>query len=102
MARVRASVERAAALHRQAVAMVETAQQALDQSSPESAPIQQHAAQRQLAEVLRNAAAELAPGWSGAPLDAFPALSPLPRPGMASELPRFVRVCEGYALEDAR
>jgi DNA segregation ATPase FtsK/SpoIIIE, S-DNA-T family len=102
VARVRASVERAAALHRQAVAMVDTAQQALDQLPPDAAPVQQHAAQRQLAEVLRNAAAELAPGWSGAPLDAFPALSPLPRPGMAEELPRFVRVGVGYALEDAR
>ncbi len=92
MARVRAGVERAATLHRQAVAMVDVAQQALEATSPEAAPVAQHAAQRDLAELLRTAAAQLAPGWSGAPLDAFPELSPLPVPGLAGQIPEFVRV----------
>lgn len=102
MARVRASVERAAALHRQAAAVVEAAQQALEQFSPDATPSPQHAAQHELAATLRAAAAELVPGWLGAPLEAFPALSPLPIPGLADATPQFVRVGVAQPLDDAR
>ncbi|HWB35501.1 MAG TPA: FtsK/SpoIIIE domain-containing protein, partial [Rugosimonospora sp.] len=48
------------------------------------------------------AAAELVPGWLGAPLEAFPALSPLPVPGLADGMPRFVRVGVAQPLDDVR
>ncbi len=102
MARVRASLERAAAMHRQASAAADVAGQALDHFTPDATPAQQYTAQHELAAALRAAAAGLVPGWLGAPLEAFPALSPLPVPGLADVTPRFVRVGMAQPLDDAR
>jgi hypothetical protein len=97
VARLRARVERAAALHRQAAAAVAVAAQAVDGYSPASAPAEQYAAQRDLAARLRAAAADLAPGWLGASLDAASAT-----PVLDSALPAFVRLGQAHPLDDAR
>ncbi len=99
MAGARSSVERAAALHRQAAAVADAAGWALDQQVSAPGP---YPAQQELATVLRNVAAQLVPGWLGVPLDAFPALSQLPVPGLATTLPAHVRVGVAQPAEDAR
>ena len=78
MARVRLGVERAAALHRRAAATADAAQRSLDRYVPDAVPPQQLAEQHELAESLRAAAATLAPGWLGTPLDATSPTAPLP------------------------
>ncbi len=93
MAKLRLSVEQAAALHRRAAAMADAAQRALAGQAPEAVPPQLVAQQRELAATLRAAANTLAPGWLGAPLDAtmrHPAT-----PG------GFVRIGQAQPLDDA-
>jgi hypothetical protein len=88
-------IDRAAALHRQAVAAVEAAEAALTAQPPAVAdPLEQH----RLAEELRAVAAELAPGWLGAQLDAQSATLPLG----GSTPPQFVRLGIAQPLDDAR
>jgi len=104
VAKLRLSVERAAALHRRAAAMADAAQRALDGHAADAVPPQQFAEQHALAESLRAAAAALAPGWLGAPLDAAPPSMPLPAaagsaaPGTGA----FVRIGQAQPLDDAR
>ncbi|BFU41933.1 FtsK/SpoIIIE domain-containing protein [Krasilnikovia sp. MM14-A1004] len=88
-------IVQAAALHRQAQATVDAAAAAL-QGHPAAAadPREQH----RLAEELRAAALELAPGWLSAPLDAQAATTPLGGPNP----PRFVRVGVAQPLDDVR
>ncbi len=85
----------AAALHRQAQATVAAAGAALEgQAAPAADPVEQ----QRLAEQLRAAAAELAPGWLGSPLDALSEMAPL-----GGELPpRFVRLGVAQPLDDVR
>jgi len=92
---MRSGIDQAAALHRQAGATVVAAQLTLDRhvSSPPD-PREQY----ELVERLRAAAATLAPGWLGAPLDAQSDQAPLGGP----RLPRFVRVGVAQPLDDAR
>src|SRR2546430_7462177 len=78
VANLRLSVDRAAALHRRAAAVADAAQRALDGYAADAVPQQHFAQQHELAEALRAAAAALAPGWLGAPLDATPRDTPLP------------------------
>jgi len=88
-------IDQAAALHRQAGATVEAAAAALESQAPSAAdPLVQH----HLAEELRAAASELAPGWLGAPLDAQSATTPLG----GTFPPRFVRLGMAQPLDDAR
>src|SRR5262245_20875218 len=82
--------------------MVDAAQQALDGYALEATPVHQYAEQHDLAAQLRALATELVPDWLGAPLDAFPSSSPLPAPGAATELPRYVRLGLAQPLDDAR
>jgi hypothetical protein len=97
------SVERAAALHRQAAAAADAAQRALDRQPPDGAPAAQvtaqFTAQHELAETLRIAANTLAPGWLGASLDAIPPTAPLATIGQPAS---FVRVGLAQPLDDAR
>jgi S-DNA-T family DNA segregation ATPase FtsK/SpoIIIE len=91
----KARTGQAAALHRQATATVEAATAALSALTPApSDPREQH----HLAERLRAAAQELAPGWLGAPLDAQSQNTPLG--GVFP--PRFVRLGTAQPLDDAR
>ena len=105
MARLRASVERAAALHRDADFIVTAAEQALDHRAAQPLPSAQFAEQHELAATLRAAAAQLAPGWLGAPLDAVPPSTPLPTPGQPhvsdNEPAGFIRVGTAQPLDDA-
>jgi hypothetical protein len=88
-------IGQAAALHRQATATVEAAAAALAASAPGAAdPREQH----RLAEDLRAAANDLAPGWLGAQLDAQSATMPLGGP----HPPQFVRLGVAQPLDDAR
>ena len=88
-------IDQAAALHRQAEATAEAAAAALESQAPSAAdPLEQH----RLAEELRAAASELAPGWLGAPLDAQSATTPLG----GSYPPQFVRLGMAQPLDDAR
>ncbi|RSM49195.1 cell division protein FtsK [Actinoplanes sp. ATCC 53533] len=88
-------IDQAAALHRQAGATVEAAAAALESQAPSAAdPLVQH----HLAEELRAAASELAPGWLGAPLDAQSATTPLG----GTFPPQFVRLGMAQPLDDAR
>jgi DNA segregation ATPase FtsK/SpoIIIE, S-DNA-T family len=88
-------VQQAVALHRQAAATVEAAAVVLAAEAPAAAdPLEQH----RLAEQLRVAAGELAPGWLGATLDAQSSIAPLG--GVAQ--PQFVRVGVAQPLDDAR
>ena len=88
-------IEQAAALHRQAEATVAAAAAALTgQVAPAADLLEQH----RLAEELRAAAGELAPGWLGSPLDALSAVAPLG----GTELPQFVRLGVAQPLDDAR
>ncbi len=101
MPRLRVNVARAAALHRQASAVADLAQRALDRQASEGVPPQQLAEQHELAESLRAAAATLAPGWLGAPLDATPPTAPLPA-GKTPDSRGFIRVGLAQPLDDAR
>jgi hypothetical protein len=95
VASVDARINQAAALHRQAAAIGAAAEAALDAAPPAAPDLRE---QREVARRLRGAAALLAPGWLGAPLDnRFPE-TPLGGPG----LPRFVRVGSAQPLDDAR
>ncbi len=88
-------VQQAAALHRQAAATVEAAATALESEvamNPD--PIEQ----LRVVEQLRAAAAALAPGWLGSPLDAQAATTPLG--GVFP--PQFVRLGVAQPLDDAR
>ena len=89
MAKLRLSVERAAALHRRAAAMADAAQRTVDSTAAE--PVPPHLPE--LAATLRTAAATLAPGWLGDPITATP---PGPTPG------GFVRIGEAQPVDDAR
>src|SRR3954447_1295156 len=87
-------VQQAAALHRQAVAVAEAAAVALQaETVPAADPLEQHS----LAEQLRAAAAVLAPGWLGSPLEAQSANTPLG--GVFP--PQFVRLGVAQPLDDA-
>ncbi|HTJ37383.1 MAG TPA: hypothetical protein VL738_29495 [Dactylosporangium sp.] len=98
MARLRARIERAAAQHRHAAALVGAAGPILDGYSPNAAPAEQYAEQHDLAAGLRANAAMLAPGWLGAQLDAMAPATPLGGPLP----PTFVRVGQAHPLDDAR
>jgi hypothetical protein len=88
-------IDQAAALHRQAEAIVDAAAVALESSGPAATdPLEQH----HLAEELRAAASLLAPGWLGSPLDAQSASTPLGGPNP----PQFVRIGVAQPLDDAR
>ncbi|WP_285473561.1 FtsK/SpoIIIE domain-containing protein [Actinoplanes sp. NBRC 101535] len=88
-------VRQAAALHRQAVATADAASVALEAFAPTVAdPRGQH----RLAERLRVAAAQLAPGWLGAPLEALSPATPLNNMTM----PGFVRLGVAQPLDDVR
>ena len=94
MAESSTRVDQAAALHRQATAVVEAAVVALESQGPAAADPQ---AQHRLAEELRLTAAALAPGWLSATLDAQSLNTPL---GGAYP-PQFVRLGLGQPLDDA-
>jgi len=98
VARLRARIERAAALHRQAAALASAAASALESYSPSGAPVEQYNDQHDLAASLRADAAALAPGWLSAGLDALPPSTPLGGPLP----PTFVRVGTAQPLDDAR
>nr|WP_091552504.1 FtsK/SpoIIIE domain-containing protein [Micromonospora pattaloongensis] len=85
----------AAALHRQAAAVIAAARPVLDRAGPPAAGLPR---QRDLAGRLRAAAATLTPGWLGAQLDAAPPETPLG----ASFPARFVRIGTAQPLDDAR
>ncbi|BCJ43290.1 cell division protein FtsK [Actinoplanes ianthinogenes] len=88
-------VRQAAALHRQAVATADAAAAALEAYAPSVAdPREQH----RLAEQLRVAAAQVAPGWLGAPLDALTPKAPLG----GGQSPQFVRIGVAQPLDDVR
>ena len=95
MAGARTAITRAAALHRQAGAIALAAARALDGYTPKTP---RTTVQTELAERLRAAAAELAPGWLGAPLEATAASTPLG----GHEAPPFVRIGTAQPLDDAR
>ncbi|MDG6100723.1 hypothetical protein Daura_02725 [Dactylosporangium aurantiacum] len=98
MARLRARIERAAALHRHTAALVAAAGPILDGYSPSAAPAGQYAEQHDLTAELRADANLLAPGWLGAQLDALAPTTPLGGPLP----PTFVRVGQAHPLDDAR
>ncbi len=96
MARVRSSVERAATLHRQAVATADAAARVLDEMRPDEAPPAIDATQRSLAATLTGLTADVAPGWLSVSWDATAASPPVGteagselavRVGVASPLP---------------
>jgi S-DNA-T family DNA segregation ATPase FtsK/SpoIIIE len=88
-------IDQAAALHRQAAAVAEAAELALEaQGQTVADPREQY----RLAEQLRAAAGELAPGWLGATLDAQSPITPLGGP----HPPQFVRIGMAQPLDDAR
>src|SRR3954470_4604609 len=88
-------VQQAAALHRRAAAVAQGAAVGLESEAlPAADPLEQHS----LAEQLRIAAANLAPGWLGSPLDAQSANTPLG--GVYP--PQFVRLGMAQPLDDAR
>jgi hypothetical protein len=97
MAGIRTSIDRAAARHRQAAAIVAAARTVMEGYAPRSRSATEERSIRELAERLRVAAALLAPGWLGAPLDAVPASSPLGE----NTRPELVRVGTAYPLDDA-
>jgi len=87
-------LSQATALHRSAAAAVTAAGATLDPTRPADSQKLIH----ELAEELRGAAAVLAPGWLGAPLDAQSLAMPLGGPPS----PRFVRIGVAQPLDDAR
>ncbi|RGC70934.1 ESX-1 secretion system protein EccCa1 [Micromonospora sp. MW-13] len=90
----RTRTNRAAALYRRAEATAAAAAGVLDETRP--APADQRR-QYELADRLRSAAALLAPGWAGAPLETVAAETP-----SGEAPPAFVRVGAAAPLEDAR
>jgi hypothetical protein len=95
VARLRASIERAAALHRRAAASADAAQDGLDR--PGTPPADLDATQRSIVADLAAAAARLAPGWLGAPLS-----TPAPAvPGARAERPTHLRIGTARPLDDA-
>src|SRR3954466_14186768 len=88
-------VLQAAALHRQAAAAVEATSVALESDSGVTPDLLE---MNEAIEQLRAAAAALAPGWLGAPLDAQSANTPLG--GVYP--PQFVRLGMAQPLDDAR
>ncbi|XVU25166.1 FtsK/SpoIIIE domain-containing protein [Actinoplanes sp. CA-054009] len=85
----------AAALHRQAAAVADAATAVLDgDGAARPDPLEQH----RLVEELRIAAAALAPGWLGAPLEAQSLNTPLG--GVYP--PQFVRLGAAQPLDDAQ
>ncbi|MEE6307479.1 FtsK/SpoIIIE domain-containing protein [Plantactinospora veratri] len=93
--RWRAAAGTAAVLHRRAAAATAAAATALEAIRPIPADQRE---QHELAERLRAAASELAPGWLGAPLDAQSEDAPLGGPAQ----PAFVRIGTAQPLDDAR
>ncbi|MFV2115149.1 FtsK/SpoIIIE domain-containing protein [Micromonospora sp. LOL_025] len=90
----KARTNRAAALHRQAAATATAAACVLDDTRP--VPADQRR-QYELADRLRSAAAVLAPGWAGAPLETVAPTTPA-----GEGPPPFVRVGTAAPLDDAR
>ncbi|MEH0969802.1 FtsK/SpoIIIE domain-containing protein [Micromonospora sp. CPCC 205546] len=90
----KARTNRAAALHRRATATATAAASVLDDTRP--APADQRR-QYELADRLRSAAAVLAPGWAGAPLETMTPTTPA-----GEGPPPFVRVGTAAPLDDAR
>lgn len=107
MAGSAARIERAAETHRQAAALAAAAGEALAGPPPPRHSATAERSIRELAERLRVAAAQLAPGWLGARLDAVPASAPLPAgpapdgPTPAGADPTMVRIGTAYPLDDA-
>ncbi|GIH18173.1 FtsK/SpoIIIE domain-containing protein [Rugosimonospora africana] len=95
VARLRTSIERAAALHRQATAAADAAERDLDRQCPEK--VDADAAQRGIVADLASAAARLVPGWLGAPLD----VAPPAVPGAGAQRPTHVRIGVARPLDDA-
>ncbi|GIF65134.1 cell division protein FtsK [Asanoa ishikariensis] len=95
MSRTQARALEAAALHRQAAAVVDAAEVAL---VGVRAPVADERAQHDLAERLRAAAGVLTPGWLGGQLDARFEDTPLGGP----RVPSFVRIGTAQPLDDAR
>ncbi|MEV4536884.1 FtsK/SpoIIIE domain-containing protein [Asanoa sp. NPDC049518] len=95
MSRTQARALEAAALHRQAAAVVDAAETAL---AGVRAPVADERAQHDLAERLRAAAGVLTPGWLGGQLDARFEDTPLGGP----RVPSFVRIGTAQPLDDAR
>lgn len=95
MSRAQARALEAAALHRQAVAVVDAAEAAI---AGVRAPVADERAQHDLAERLRAAAGVLTPGWLGGQLDARFEDTPLG----GQRLPGFVRIGTAQPLDDAR
>ncbi|MEN3611257.1 FtsK/SpoIIIE domain-containing protein [Plantactinospora sp. ZYX-F-223] len=93
--RWRAAAGTAAVLHRRAAATTAAAATALEAIRPIPADQRE---QHELAERLRAAASQLAPGWLGAPLDAQSEDAPLGGPAQ----PAFVRIGTAQPLDDAR
>ncbi|SCL60533.1 FtsK/SpoIIIE domain-containing protein [Micromonospora peucetia] len=94
MAGSKARTSRAAVLHRRVAATATAAAGVLDDTRP--APADQRR-QYELADRLRSAAAVLAPGWAGAPLETIAATTPA-----GEGLPSFVRIGTAAPLDDAR
>ncbi|MFI6272707.1 FtsK/SpoIIIE domain-containing protein [Micromonospora zamorensis] len=90
----KARTNRAAALHRRAAAVATAAAGILDETRP--APADQRR-QYEVADRLREVAARLAPGWSGAALDSLTVDTP-----SGDCPPPFVRVGTAAPLDDAR
>ncbi|MEU4774145.1 FtsK/SpoIIIE domain-containing protein [Micromonospora sp. NPDC023644] len=90
----KARTNRAAALHRRAAATATAAASVLDDTRP--VPADQRR-QYELADRLRSAAAVLAPGWAGAPLETTAPTTPA-----GEGPPPFVRVGTAAPLDDAR
>src|SRR5262245_47059897 len=77
LAKIRASVESAAALHRQAVATADAAAEALNRLTPDVPPGEFDARQRAIIASLAALAADVAPRWLSVPLDGNEALPPV-------------------------
>jgi hypothetical protein len=95
---VRLNGDRASALRRQAAAVAAVAGPAIDGYEQSTSPVDGYARQHDLAARLRAAAARLAPGWLGAPLDAVPPTAPVG----GNVPPCYVRVGQAHPLDDAR
>jgi len=97
MAGSAARFERAAEPHRRAAALAAAAGAVLAGQLPPARSATAERGVRELAERLRVAAALLAPGWLGVPLDAVPASAP----AGAGQVPDLVRIGTAYPLDDA-
>jgi DNA segregation ATPase FtsK/SpoIIIE, S-DNA-T family len=101
LARARTSVERAAALHRQAVAMTDAAAAALDAFAAGVAPPHLVARQRELATALAELAAKVAPGWLSAPIESRDETSATLPTGTDTSEQKLVRIGTASPLPDA-